>query len=90
LAATFVQLGTHEAGGLKFQHIKATADAATAVLTLPEANAGAGPPKILGLSFPFKTTGSASAITAIYVEATGVLTIAGLTSTDVIYFTLMY
>lgn len=84
MAATFVELGTHEAGGLKFHHVKATADAATAVYTI------VGKPILQGLSFPFKTTGSASAITATYVESTGVLTIAGLTSTDVIYFTMMY
>jgi hypothetical protein len=46
--------------------------------------------KLLGLSFPFKTTGSASAITAVFAEATGVLTIAGLTSSDVIRFTMIY
>lgn len=84
MAATFVDLGSHVAGGLKFHHIKATADAATAVYTF------AGKPTLLGLSFPFKTTGSASAITAVYVESTGVLTIAGLTAADVIYFTAMY
>lgn len=90
MAATFVELGSHAAGGMKFHHIKATADAATAVYTFPEAAAGAGPPILLGLSFPFKTTGTASAITAVYVEATGVLTIAGLSSSDVIYFTAIY
>jgi hypothetical protein len=90
LAATIVDLGSHSIGGLSFQHYKITADAATAVLTFPDAAAGAGPRKILGLSFPFKTTGTASAITAVYVEATGVLTIAGLTGTDVIYVTVMF
>lgn len=84
MAATFVDLGSHEAGGLKFRHIKATADAATAVYTF------VGKPTLLGLSFPFKTTGTASAITATYAEATGVLTISGLTNLDVIYFTAMY
>jgi hypothetical protein len=77
-------MGEHSAGGLRFRHIKATADAATAVYTLP------GLYPIRGLSQPFKTTGTASAINAVYVEATGVLTISGLTSTDVIYFTIMY
>lgn len=84
MAATFVELGTHVAGGLTIHHVKATADAATAVYTLP------GIRKLLGLSFPFKTTGTASAMTATYAEATGILTISGLTATDVIYFTLMY
>lgn len=90
MAATFVELGQHSIGGLRFHHIKITADAATAVYTLTHAAAGQGPPKILGLSFPFKTTGTASAITAVYVEATGVLTIAGLTTADVLYVTMMY
>jgi hypothetical protein len=88
LAATFVELGKHSSGGLNFHHIKVTADAATAVYTLP--STGTTIPKLLGLSFPFKTTGSASAITAVYVEATGVLTIAGLTNADVLYVTMMY
>ena len=90
MAATFVELGSHSAGGMKFHHIKVTADAATAVYTFPEAAAGAGPPILLGLSFPFKTTGSASAMAAVYVEATGVLTMSGLTSADVFYLTAIY
>lgn len=84
MAATFVELGTHSSGGITFRHVKATADAATAVYTVP------GLPILKGLSQPFKTTGTASAIDAVYVESTGVLTISGLTSTDVIYFTVMY
>lgn len=88
MAATFVELGKHNAGGLTLHHIKVTADAATAVYTIP--STGTSIPILKGLSFPFKTTGTASAITAVYVEATGVLTIAGLTSTDVLYVTLMY
>lgn len=69
---------------MKFHHVKATADAATAAYTVP------GKPILLGFTQPFKTTGTASALNAVYVESTGVLTISGLTSTDVIYFTLIY
>lgn len=90
MAATFVQLGTHDVGGMTVQAIKATADAATAVYTFPDANAGKGPPKVLGVTNPVKTTGSAAQLNATYVEATGVLTIGGLTATDVIYFNVMY
>lgn len=90
MAATFVELGSHEIGGMKIKHLKATADAATAVYTFSDAAGGKGPPKVLGVTSPFKTTGSAAQLNATYVEATGVLTIGGLTNLDVIYFSVMY
>ena len=90
MAATIVDLGSHNAGGLILHHFKVTADAATAVLTFVDVAVGAGPRKLSGLSFPFKTTGSASALTAVYNEATGALTVAGLTAADVFYITAMY
>ena len=90
MAATFVQLGHWELNGMFVQAMKATADAATAVYTFPDANAGKGPRKLLGITNPVKTTGTAAQLNAIYAEATGVLTIGGLTAADVIYFNVMY
>lgn len=87
MAATFNKIQRHDLGGMDAVYMNVTADAATAVYTFSEAAAGAGPPKLVGLTVPVKTTGAASAITATYVEATGVLTIGGLTATDVIEFT---
>lgn len=81
MAATVVDLGSHAVGGAHMRHFKVTADAATAAITVGLPN------EILGLSFPFKTTGSASALTAVLVAATGVVTVAGLTGTDVFYIT---
>lgn len=88
MAATFVEMGKDVDGGLTFHHVKATADAATAVYTLQQT--GVPISRLLGVTFPFKTVGTASAITQTFVESTGVLTIAGLSASDVIYFTLIY
>lgn len=83
MAATIVDLGSHAVGGAHARHFKVTADAATAVLTLGDS------PRILGMTFPFKTTGSVSALTTTVAEATGAITVSGLTSTDVFYVTVI-
>ena len=90
MAATFVDLGSHDAGGMVIHSYQATADAATAVLTFSDVQAGKGPRKLLGITNPVKTTGTAAQLNATYVEATGVLTIGGLTANDVIRFSVMY
>lgn len=90
MAATFNVIADYEMGGMKCQYFRVTADAATAVYTFPHVAAGAGPPKILGVTCPVKSTGSAAALTAVYVESTGVFTIGGLTNLDVIEFTVFF
>lgn len=89
MAATFNMIEDHELNGMKVQSFRVTADAATAVYTFPHAAAGAGPPILLGITNPVKSTGTAAQLTAIYVEATGVMTIGGLTANDVIEFSVM-
>lgn len=90
MAATFNVIADYELGGMKCQHFRVTADAATAVYTFPHAAAGAGPPKVLGVTNPVKSTGAAAQLTAIYVEATGVFTIGSLTAGDVIEYTVFF
>lgn len=88
--ATFVEEGKHVVGGMTFHHVKATIGAGTtAVYTIPQTGTSI-PAFVRGLSFPFKTTGSAAACTATHALSTGVLTLSGFTNTDVIRFTLIY
>lgn len=86
MAATFNVIADYEMGGMRCLHLRATADAANAVYTFPHVAAGAGAPKVLGVTCPVKSTGSAAALTALYSESTGNLTIGGLTGTDVIEY----
>jgi hypothetical protein len=86
MAATFDVIVDYEMGGMKVLHLRCTADAATAVYTFPHGAAGAGKPKVLGITNPVKSTGTAAQLTAQYSEAAGNLTIGSLTAADVIEF----
>lgn len=87
MAASWDIIESYELGGMHCLFLRATADAATAVYTFPHAAAGSKPPKVLGITNPVKTTGTASQITAVYSESAGNLTIGALTAADVIEFT---
>lgn len=87
MAASWDIITSYELGGMQCLFLRATADAISAVYTFPHAAIGSKPPKVLGITNPVKTTGTASQVTAVYNESTGALSIAGISASDVIEFT---
>jgi len=87
MATTLNSQSSHNAGGLKFHHIKMTAGAADTTVTYTYA---APFPILLGVSCPVKTTGTQGGVGAAYVESTGVLTIGPLANNDVVRVTTWY
>lgn len=86
MATTISEYSTHAAGGLNFLHLKLTAGAADTTVTYTHV-----PGKVIkSITLPFKTTGSAGACNAVYVESTGVITISGLANNDVVRFTVIF
>lgn len=86
MATTVSAHSSHVEGGLTFVHLTITVGAADTSATYTVT----GAPQLLGMSQPFKTTGTTGDITAVYNMATGVITFATLANNDVFRVTVWY